>query len=253
MYTPKTDIDARFNGSTIAGTYSVAYTLVPQEPGSYEVPAMEFSYFNPADGQYHREPLPACAMSVARGAATSAAIEQTAIQKGMTDILHIRASQPGELEHEHSAVFHSWYYLFLYLLSALSFVVVLYVYRRQLKLRADITGRLKARANKEATRRLREAKREMDRGNWDAFHQALGSALWGYMSHKLGIPASGLIRDNISEQLARYGASQQTIDDVIAILDECEMARFTPQHSDTEMRGLYDKAAAAIKSIENVK
>ncbi len=251
VYTPKTDIDARFNGTTIAGTYSVAYTLVPQEPGQYEIPAREFAYFNPADGEYHTVSLPAAHMAVTPGAATSAVTEQTAIAKGMDDILHIRPTSASRQSFTHQAAFRSWYYIALYLLAAISFVIVLFVYRRQMRLQADITGRLRARANKQATRRLRQARKEMERGNSDAFHQALGAALWGYMSHKLGIPASGLIRDNISDQLQQYGASPETIASVISILDDCEMARFTPDQSASQMQTLYDQAAAAIKSIED--
>ena len=77
--------------------------------------------------------------------------------------------------------------------------------------------------------------------------------MWGYISDKLGIAPSQLLRDNIASQLENYGASAQTTEDTIAVLDECEMARFTPQHSDQEVAQLYERAVAAIRSLEDVK
>ena len=77
--------------------------------------------------------------------------------------------------------------------------------------------------------------------------------MWGYLSDKLGIPASQLLRDNIASQLTEYGLDTEAVDGTITVLDECEMARFTPQHSDSEMQSLYEKSVAVIKSIENVK
>ncbi len=253
QYTPKTDIDAKFNGSTIAGTYKVTYTLVPQQPGNFTIPATEFSYFDIADKEYKTITVDPFAIKVAQGAGTSVATEQTSIKKGISDILHIRPSDPQNQQKEHSFAFRSGWYTLMYILSILSLVIVIFVYRRQLKLNADVVSRKRARANKEATKRLREARRLMDKGDWDGFHEALNGALWGYLSNKLGIPASGLVRDNIAEKLTAYGADEQTINDIISILDECEMARFTPSHDNAEMSSLYDKAASAIRQIENIK
>lgn len=253
QYTPKTDIDAKFNASNIAGTYRVTYTLVPQQPGNFDIPASEFCYFDPSSKQYKTIPLQGFKLKVAQGASTSVASEQTAIAKGITDILHIRASDPENQSREHSFVMRSGWYITLYILTILSLIIVIFVYRRQLKLNSDVISRKRARANKEATKRLRQARKMMEQRNWDGFHEALSGALWGYLSNKLGIPVSGLLRDNIAEQLQHFGVNEATISDIISILDECEMARFTPQHDSAEMSVLYDKTASAIRQIENIK
>ena len=64
---------------------------------------------------------------------------------------------------------------------------------------------------------------------------------------------SQLISDTISEKLLAKGISAETVDSVLRVLDECEMARFTPTQSDSAMHELYNQASAAIKSIEDSK
>lgn len=252
QYTPKTDINARFTGNDMRGTYSVNYTLVPQEPGKFEIPASKFIYFNPADKQYHTIDLQGFDIKVAQGAATSTVTEQKSIAKGMTDILHIKSS-PATLSRQPHYVFQSLNYWLLYIGCALALIILIIVYRRQLRLNADIRGRKLAKANSKATKRLKAARNAMERHESERFYAELNKAMWGYLSDKLDIPASQLLRDNIGSKLTEYGLDKESVDNAIAILDECEMARFTPQHSHLEMSHIYSQAASAIKSIESVK
>ncbi|MDE7375863.1 MAG: protein BatD, partial [Muribaculaceae bacterium] len=141
----------------------------------------------------------------------------------------------------------------LYLLCLLSFVAFIIVYRRRLKLRADVAGRKRAKANKAAARRLRAARACMAKHDADKFYVELNQALTGYLSDKLGIPASGLVRENIAAELAAIGVAESTIEQTIAVLDDCEMARFTSSGSDMEMSQLLKKAEDAISAIDKTK
>lgn len=93
----------------------------------------------------------------------------------------------------------------------------------------------------------------MSNGRNDEFYQELSRAMWGYVSDKLGIAPSQLLRDNIASRLHEYGADDESTQRVIDVLDECEQARFTPDHSAAEVSALYDRAASAIKDLEGVK
>ena len=57
----------------------------------------------------------------------------------------------------------------------------------------------------------------------------------------------------MADKLKAYGLPEADTDHVIDVLNQCEMARFTPTHSDAEIAGLYDEAVAAIKNIEDVR
>ena len=170
----------------------------------------------------------------------------------MNDILHIKPSTDRR-EKEISYVFHNGLYWLTFIIAVTILICVVIIYRRKLKFNADVKGRKHARANRVVSKRLKAARSYMNARENDKFYSELAKAMWGYISDKLGIAPSQLLRDNIASQLENYGASAQTTEDTIAVLDECEMARFTPQHYDQEVAQLYERAVAAIRSLEDVK
>lgn len=252
-YTPKTDIDARVSGADMTGTYRVDYTVVPQEPGKFTIPGDKFVFFNPASGKYETIDTRAYDVNVARGSSTSVAgVEQRAIDNTITDIRHIHSS-PATPATPERRMFHSPWYWLAYVLVVVLLIGAIFTYRRTLRLRADVGGRRLARANRVAMKRLRAARSFMQAGKNDEFYQELARALWGYVSDKLGIAPSQLLRDNIASRLSEYGADEAETQGIIDVLDECEQARFTPDHSAAEVSALYDRAATAIKNLEGVK
>lgn len=251
-YTPKTDIQASVSGADMTGTFRVDYTIVPQEPGKVTIPGKDFVYFDPSTKKYETLTTRSYDVNVARGAATSvSAVEQKAIDNTITDIRHIHTSPavvtaPG-------IIFRSGWYWGAYALVVVLLAAAVLGYRRTLRLRADVGGRRLARASRVATKRLKAARTYMREGKNDEFYQELARALWGYVSDKLGIAPSQLLRDNISARLHEYGADEEATRSVIDVLDECEQARFTPDHSADEVSALYERATSAINQLEGVK
>ena len=251
-YTPKTDIDARIVGANTTGTYRVDYTIVPQEAGKLVIPGTPFVYYDIDKKEYVTLDTRSYELNVAKGSSTSSVVEQREIDKSMHDILHIKPST--ELpKKEISYIFHTGLYWLAFIIAIAILIAVAVIYRRQLKFNADVKGRKIARANRVVSKRLKSAREFMKAHENEKFYAELAKAMWGYISDKLSIAPSQLIRDNIASQLENYGASDHTVKDVLSVLDECEMARFTPQHSDQEVAQLYDQAVAAIKSLEDVK
>ena len=84
------------------------------------------------------------------------------------------------------------------------------------------------------------------------FYEEIHRALCGYFSDKLGIQLSQLNRENIKSELLNYGASEALILKIITILDECEMARYTPEKSDEQIEKLFDTTSEVINEMENI-
>lgn len=78
--------------------------------------------------------------------------------------------------------------------------------------------------------------------------------MWGYLSDKLNMPASQLSRQNIVDTLGRRGVGEELTNKVINILDECEMARYTPDSSlDSSVEAIYNEATDTIDAMEKCK
>jgi len=254
-YTPRTNIDARVTGggSDMTGTYSTDFTIVPMEVGNFVIPGKPFVYFDPADGKYHTAEVADMNIRVLRGNGTTAPVEATEMNTEINDILHIHASDISDQNADVHYTFSSQLYWLTYILLLLILLGTIFAYRRQIRLRSDIAGQRLAKAGRVASRRLKAARTAMDAHKPEEFYSALSAAIWGYMSDKLAIPASQLTRDNIAERLGAYGLDTAQTDNILEVLDTCEMARFTPAGSEQEMNSLFNKATAAIGAVENVK
>ncbi len=136
---------------------------------------------------------------------------------------------------------------------ALILVAIIWIYSKKVKLNADIQGRRLANANKVAKKRLKIAKGFMSAHDNDKFYEEMLRAIWGYLSDKLGLQASQLTRDNIDRELTEYGAPQNLTDSFINIIDECEMARYSPAKSDEQIEELFNQASSAMNAMEGIK
>ncbi len=251
QYTPKLDTDTHVAGNTVKGTTTFEYTFVPQTVGKFEIPATEFSYFDPAQGKYITLSTTPYTINVAKGAAVSTDVEQQDIKIKNTDILHIKLGDKDLKKTHEMLAYQTWYWL-LYPLLIVALAALIVARRRNIKRNADVVGRKNARAGKVAKKRLSTAAKFMKANDSNAFYDSILKALWGYISDKLAIPASTLTRGNVADELTNYGASQELTDKLIGLLDECELARYTPQSSNRQLKEIYNDSSEVMNQMEAI-
>lgn len=256
QYTPKTETNAHISGNNVSGTMTIEYTFVPQVPGDYTIPGNEFAYFDPSSRSYVTVPIPEYQVKVARGAGVSANVanDQIKLEAKMTDILHIRQGV-NDLKINHTLLVYSglyWVIIGCLIILFCGFVIV-HIKREQRN--ADITGQKVARASKVAKKRLKNAQEALAlNDDGERFYQEILSAIWGYLSDKLSIAASQLSRQNISEKLTERNIPQNIIDNVIGLLDQCEMARYTPGSSSMEhKKNVLEQTEDIMSSLQKYK
>lgn len=251
QYTPKSDIQAEVNGNDVSGSMTIEYTFVPQSVGDFSIGSDKFVYFNPQSKQYVTLTTPAYSIKVAKGVSAPATTEQKDVENKNSDIRHIHLGDKHPSQIHTLVATKSWYW-FMYLgFFALTLGLVI-VNRRQARLSADVIGRRTAKASKVAGKRLKAAESFMKAGNSEKFYEEMLRALWGYLSDKLSMPVSQLSRENISSTLASKGYSEESTAGLVEVLDECEMARYTPDSSN-QMDNVYEKGVKVINNLENCK
>ncbi|WP_289763114.1 BatD family protein [uncultured Duncaniella sp.] len=251
QYTPKNDIDAEVQGNDVTGRMTVEYTFVPQSVGDFTIGSNKFVYFNPQTKQYVTLNTPSYLIKVAKGVSAPVTTDQKDVENKNPDIRHIYLGDKNPMKQHHLVVFESWYWI-LYIGLLIVAGAVLAINRRNARLNADVTGRRTAKASKVARRRLKAAEGFMKSGDSDKFYEEMLRAIWGYLSDKLSMPVSQLSRDNISATLASKGYSEENANAIVAVLDDCEMARYTPDSS-SHMDSVYERGVNAINKLESNK
>ncbi len=251
QYTPKSDIDAEVQGNDVTGKMTVEYTFVPQSVGDFTIGSNKFVYFNPQTKQYVTLNTPSYPIKVAKGVSAPVTTDQKDVENKNSDIRHIYLGDKNPMKQHHLVVFESWYWI-LYIGLLIVAGAVLAINRRNARLNADVTGRRTAKASKVARRRLKAAEGFMKSGDSDKFYEEMLRAIWGYLSDKLSMPVSQLSRDNISATLASKGYSEENANAIVTVLDDCEMARYTPDSS-SHMDSVYERGVNAINKLESNK
>ena len=248
VYDPKTDAQVNDGAGDMSGKVVIDYTFIPQYAGEFDIPASEFSYFDPEAGKYVTLNIPARHLSVAKGEGQPSNHYR---MKNM-DIRPIKSGDLG-LKKSHGYIVDHWTYWLWFLLPLLAMVALLLYYRKQLKERADVRRMRAKRASKVAQRRLKAARGFASRGDRNGFYAEMLNALWGYMSDKLSIPVSELSKDNINAELEQYGIDEQLRQESIALIDKCEFAQYAPELASGDMNAVLDEAAGIIDRLESVK
>lgn len=249
QYTPKSDIKTEVSGNEVSGTMTVEYTFVPQTVGNFTIGSDKFVYFDPSKRSYVTLSTPTYPIKVAKGLSTPVSSEpQKDIENKNSDIRHIYLGDKNP-SHSHTLVVMTGFYWTLYIILLAVVIGLIVANRSRARRNADVSGMRTAKASKVATKRLKTAGKYLSAGENDKFYEEMLRALWGYLSDKLSIPVSQLTRQNIVDRLSEKGFPTDATESIVKVLDECEMARYTPESS-AKMDALYSEGVNAINKLE---
>lgn len=254
-YDPKVSNNFRVTDNGLSGSKKIEYLFIPRHQGNYTIPAIEFSYFDTKSKAYKTLSSDEYKIIVDKdpNAGSNSAVSYTN-QNEVKAIQDIRFIKTGDIKFskKDSFIIGSLTYILWYLIPTLLFIISFFYYRKQIKQNANITLMRTKKANKVATRRLKIAEISLKEHNKEKFYEEILRATWGYLSDKLLIPVANLNRDNIEQELAKYGVSKDIISSFMYILDTGEFARYAPSDSDETMDKLYTETVNAISEMESI-
>lgn len=253
QYDPKVDniVNATTNGLT--GMRRIEYMVIPRYEGTYNIPPVEFTYFDPRSGSYKKLTTPEYQLNIAKGepgSAPATAFVNRQDVKVEQDIRFLITGDPNYQRKDSFFVGSTGYWLWI-LLPLLLLITLYLIYRKQVRENANVALMRNRKANKIAFKRLKKAEQYLRGQQRENFYEELLRALWGYFSDKLSIPVARLSRDNVETELRSYGISGQLTDRFLQILDSCEFARYAPSEGDAAMDKLYQDTLDAIGEMEN--
>lgn len=251
-FEPKSQENISANNNGISGTKTFSYMVIARQNGEFEIPGVNFSFFDPASKSYKTVSTKPLNITVKGERDSSTASVSTVMKADVenlgSDIKFIKTN--FKLKNSNKKFFNSFeFWLIIILLFALFAAVILWRLQ-QIKNNADVIGTKNRRAGKTSRKRLKKAAEFLKQNQKDAFYVEILSALWGYLSDKLAIPASDLSRENVSEKFAAKGINEEVSNQVIEVLDTCEFEHYAPETMSRPMDEVYAMAAQAIETLE---
>ena len=256
VYDPKVTSSVNPTSNGLSGTKKAEFLVIPRRAGSFTIPAVEFSYFNPANETYQTLQSESYEIKVEKGAGSDDgggifASNQEDIKYLGSDVRHIMTGDP-HLKPTSTVFFGSSAYYVALLALLVLFIVLLFVLKKREQLTKDTAANRNRKADKVARGRLKNAYQYLKAKDQEKFYVEMSQALWGYIADKTGIERSKLSMDTVSETMKAKNVPDELTQQFVDTLNNCEFARFAPGNAEEKMDDLYQRGIDVISKAEKV-
>ncbi len=250
VYDPKENNKTQNTSTGSKGNITYDYVVVPRHGGKFSIPPVEFCYFDPEKEKYNTVRTDSFHLAVAKAKGQPVAYTR---EKEDLNVLSndIRFIKLGKLENaEADDFFGTPSYWLTYLLLFAAFIVALLWMWRQQKLNPNSWSVKGKKAGKVASRRLKKALKLIHEKDDATFYDEVMRALLGYAGDKLSLPTNELNKDNVISKLTGRGVEQNVVDAFIAVLSDCEFARYAPTaDANLAKEKIYQQASEVITQM----
>jgi len=255
-FDPKITSNINNSASGQTGSKTFEYLIIPRHAGNYRIPPVVFSYFDLNKKQYQTLTTNEFKISVAKGAEDESVPVVSGLSKEDlkiigSDILFIKPG-PFKLFPAGKVLFGGVQFFAVYAGSLILFLLIVLFMRAHIKKFQNEELVRNRKANTIARKRLRQAAVHLKQNETEPFYESVLKALWGYLSDKLNIPVSELSRETAEKNLSLHIADPGLINDLISLIDVCEMARFAPSANVQEMDKVYTDSVKLISKLEQI-
>ena len=254
IYDPKIKESISSKSYTVNGTKIFEYLIIPRGGGTFKLPDLTFSHFDPQKEQYVSKTEEGPEIFVEGEAIDQQHYQSNSINKEevellSTDIRYIKTCISGDaLSGTHlltRPVFHllTWLPVFMAL-----FLPFFYSRRRKMENDTDLLRSKKA--HKLAGKRMASARKLMHNGDDKAFYNEVIKAFWSYIEERFSIPIADLSKEQLSLLFDEKSIDPQLTAESLKLINSCEMAIYAPMAVNDSKEAIVAKASGLIQQIE---
>jgi hypothetical protein len=221
----------------LEGSKSFEYTFTAPGTGEYIIPAIEFSYFNPATRSYQSSRSDSIKLQVTPGTPRNSEL-----------------ARPMNMDSTSESIPRQIYWF-----AGIVFLVICWIGYQLWKGKNAVQGTLvknepSLKDQKEIikTDRLAPAREALQQGSIAAFYHELEKSLWIVIAEYITILPSQLNKQNVSAILLKKGVNPEINKGLMEILNDCEWALYVPQHEHRNAEEVLAKASAIIEKLSVV-
>jgi len=227
VYEPEINTSKTQNGSLIGGRKTFTWLLIPRSNGIFQIPPIQFVFFNPAESEYVVRSANLDPVTIT-GMATETVIAMSTTSGFPVDDIAMLKRDPRWIPVQRSPLHHQpWFYALL-LLPLLGIGIIAILGQRRTRLATDTAWARGRKAHPLARKHLKYAKKLLAEENPDQFYAALEQAILGFLGNRMNISERGLTRSQLTTLLADIGISDEKQEELVRFLDTCDAARFAP-------------------------
>ncbi|MGC9519083.1 MAG: BatD family protein [Desulfuromonadaceae bacterium] len=227
--TQQENVDVSENG--MRGRIEYSYVLIPHDVNANEIGEIQYAFFDPEKEEYMVRRTPPIRLTILPSAekrtrAGGAAFNRRLITRVGDDFRFIVTS-PAGLATIHLPLYRSWKFWGIALWPILLVLLVgAWKWRHEfLAARPTVANSLKA--PKLARRFLADARKALERKDWEDVYIKLRKAITDFIDHRWNIKSAGMTSLELKQSLQNGGVSETLADAVLAVLDEFDGARFS--------------------------
>ena len=236
---PENNISKKITGNKVVTTKDIKVFLYPKKKGSFEIPAINYSWFNPAKKKYETATAGPWTIEVEKGDAGAEAIFQgpvagsagpSAVQKQEIESLgsDIRFIHTSTAKADSPAPYKSVLFWILFTAAIPFYIAATLLVKIRRKRNSNAALVRKGHANKQLKEKFAQARKALEAGDGKGFFASLENGLLNYLSDTTNLEFKGMTRPQMKEELAGLGVKEETIVAIDSWLDKCAFVRYAP-------------------------
>ena len=224
----------------LTGTKTFTYTFSSRDTGSYKIPGIAFSYFDPARASYQTIQSDSFRLRVTPSAKKSFFAS------------HKIKLNPTAFDWRQAVSSNGFWGIAAALLAIV--VSWLMVRKKQAAAKSPrsfqpVTPTVNTPVEAIKEEPLQMARLAFAEGRSQEFYGEVNKAVWRRIAASLQIPATELNKFNVVSQLRIKGVNEEVLTQLQGLLNDCEIALYTPVHSASDMQHTLTKADVVIGAL----
>lgn len=230
------------------GSKTFTYPFTVSSAGTYTIPGVSFSYFDPIAGRYKTLATDPLTVDVKKG-------------KGMPNSIYLKNNKAHNKK-DNGGIFEKHG---LYLLSAFVLAAIIVLWSMQKRISVKRAEELKKKTEEKRTQQqvaeekpefvipenpLQKAHEKLMEENGPAFYYVLDISLKKYLSAKFKVPAEELTKKRIAEELDKCNVGLGTSIRLTHLMENIELNLYAPASSVSHLKEVYEKASEVVSLLD---
>jgi hypothetical protein len=213
----------------LAGKRVFRYTFISSRPGNYELPPVNFNFFNPDAAVY-------------KTVSTSATHVEVKNEEKKTLVIPAKKTNIGDINAKASRIAG------LIILSLIAAGLLYWIFKKKEEEKLPVTEKIPEQPSVEIRLQSVDAAMEEDGSH---FYSILHNVIWKFVADKFDLPESETNKTGLEEVMNKKNINNNAIQSLLLVIEECEIGVYTQVQVDGSRVELLEKVKELFEIIRS--